>query len=99
MASCSPKPSRRFYRAALIEAHMYGKVLDWDRCYLEPSVEERLKRDSPLEKRVNCRKVRDRDILRRAPVVYLYAFAFNNETVRQKPISDSVACHEDRCAS
>ncbi|NYH20092.1 hypothetical protein [Paraburkholderia bryophila] len=70
-----------FLGQALIEAHEYGEALNWVGFCLAPSVEEKLKHDLPLEKRAHYRKVSDRDILRKAPAEYLYAFAFNNGTV------------------
>lgn len=73
-----------FIGEALIEAHIYGEALDWVGFCLAPSVEEKLKHDLPLDKRVHYRKVSDRDILRKAPVDHLYAFAFNNGTVNGK---------------
>lgn len=70
-----------FIGEALIEAHIYGEALDWVGFCLAPSVEEKLKRDLPLDKRAHYRKVSDREILRKAPADHLYAFAFNNGTV------------------
>ena len=70
-----------FVGPALIEAHLYGEALDWVGFYLTPSVEEKLKNNLPLEQRAFYRKVSDRNILRKAPVEYLYAFAFNNGNV------------------
>lgn len=73
-----------FIGPALIEAHLYGEALDWVGFCLAPSVEEKLKDDLPLEQRTHYRKVSDRNILRKAPVEHLYAFAFNNGVVNGK---------------
>ena len=73
-----------FLGPALIEAHLYGEALDWVGFCLAPSVEKKLKDDLPLDQRWNYRKVSDRNILRKAQVEYLYAFAFNNGTVNGK---------------
>lgn len=73
-----------FIGPALIEAHTYGEALDWIGFCLAPSVEEKLKSDLPLDQRYCYRQVSDRAILRKAPVDYLYAYAFNNGSVNGK---------------
>lgn len=73
-----------FIGPALIEAHAYGEALDWIGFCLAPSVEEKLKSDLPLDQSYCYRKVSDRIILRKAPVDYLYAYAFNNGSVNGK---------------
>lgn len=70
-----------FVGPALIEAHLYGEALNWVGFCLSPSVEEKLKDSLPLEQRAHYRRVSDRNVLRKVPADYLYAFAFNNGTV------------------
>ncbi|MFZ4552280.1 MAG: hypothetical protein ACOYNB_10695 [Aquabacterium sp.] len=69
-----------FVGPALIEAHQYGEALNWVGFCLAPSVEKKLESELPLDQRLCYRKIEDRDVLRKAPAEYLYAFAFNNGT-------------------
>ncbi len=73
-----------FIGPALIEAHCYGEALNWIGFCLAPSVEEKLKLDLPLEQRAFYRKISDRNVLRKAPSDYLYAYAFNNGSINGK---------------
>ena len=73
-----------FIGPALVEAHTYGEALDWVGFCLAPSVEEKLKNDLPLEQRYCYRKISEKRVLRKAPVDYLYAYAFNNGAVNGK---------------
>lgn len=73
-----------FIGPALIESHTYGEALDWIGFCLAPSVEAKLKENLLLEQRAFYRKVSNKAVLRKAPVEYLYAYAFNNGTVNKK---------------
>lgn len=80
-----------FVGPALIEAHLFGEALNWVGFCLAPSVETKLECGLPLSQRPFYRKMNQRDILRKAPTEYLYAFAFNNGAVNaQNPYEKSL---------
>jgi hypothetical protein len=81
-----------FVGPALIEAYRYCEDQDWLGFILTPSVFERC-RDTQidLERRAHYRPIGDAKALRRLSPNHVYAFAFNNGTVRgRNPYLDHI---------